>query len=219
MSYETKYELEIQPANGARLEDIINNLFEFSEHAEWVIDQHGNSRQDGTWYGEERDLCFFSKRYPEELFILSGVGEDEDDIWKKYIKNGKCQHSQAKIVFDSYDENKLEDNDFEPRMAYVLEIIKDNVKNSSIEIPEHIQKYLSADDDDFNFVDWIYFHTVMKKYSTKLSDVANQIGSKIRIRVKVYVDPIIVGAIPKLEKIFFFENGEYNIIENLKEEK
>lgn len=59
------------------------------------------------WYEHEVDLKAFSKRFPEILFTLKGEGEESDDVWIKYFKNGKMQHVIARIVFDPFDEAKL----------------------------------------------------------------------------------------------------------------
>lgn len=59
------------------------------------------------WYDHEKDLRALSNVFPGWLFILSGKGEENGDIWKKYFLNGKCQVAQAKIVIDEFDENKL----------------------------------------------------------------------------------------------------------------
>lgn len=40
-------------------------------------------------YEHDYDLIEFSKKYPNALFILDGVGEEYPDIWRKYFKNGK----------------------------------------------------------------------------------------------------------------------------------
>jgi len=42
------------------------------------------------------------------VFTLWGDGDDSEDFWYKYYKNGKMQACPAKISYDPYDERKLE---------------------------------------------------------------------------------------------------------------
>jgi hypothetical protein len=41
------------------------------------------------WYGYDDEMKTYSKKYPKVTFILFGIGEEEDDYWKIYYKNGK----------------------------------------------------------------------------------------------------------------------------------
>lgn len=59
------------------------------------------------WYEHDKDMIMVSKKYKNMLFTLTGYGEDESDIWKKYYYNGKMQSAHAKITFDSFDPAKL----------------------------------------------------------------------------------------------------------------
>lgn len=59
------------------------------------------------WYNHEYDMRLFSKNHPDVLFILSGKGEEFDDIWKEYHKNGLMQKTYAEMVFEDFDETKL----------------------------------------------------------------------------------------------------------------
>ena len=59
------------------------------------------------WYEHERDMRDFSKKYPDILFILSGEGEENEDVWRAYFKNGKMQKCKAIISFDPFDADKL----------------------------------------------------------------------------------------------------------------
>lgn len=59
------------------------------------------------WYNHEKDMISASEQFPDYVLELSGEGEESGDIWKKYFKNGKMQICQAEIVFDEFDENKL----------------------------------------------------------------------------------------------------------------
>jgi hypothetical protein len=60
------------------------------------------------WYEHDEDMKRLSNRFPTVLFTLEGKGEESGDIWIKYFKGGKSQRVNAKIVFDPYDESKLE---------------------------------------------------------------------------------------------------------------
>jgi ABC-type Fe3+-hydroxamate transport system substrate-binding protein len=59
------------------------------------------------WYSHQEDMRSFSKKYPEVLFILSGEGEDPEDMWKEYHKNGLMQKVNAEITFEEFNETKL----------------------------------------------------------------------------------------------------------------
>ncbi len=61
------------------------------------------------WYEHEEELCAFSTRFPAVLITVTGYGEENDDIWRKYFKNGKVQMEFAEMTFESFDESKLRD--------------------------------------------------------------------------------------------------------------
>ena len=59
------------------------------------------------WHIHEQDMKELSKIYPETTFLLEGQGEESEDIWRKYFKNGKMQVCKAETVFPAFDESKL----------------------------------------------------------------------------------------------------------------
>lgn len=61
------------------------------------------------WYEHEHDMKKLSKMNPEVVFSLYGIGENYEDKWVKYFKNGKMQLSFAKMSFEEFDESKLKD--------------------------------------------------------------------------------------------------------------
>ena len=96
MGYITDYEVTAS-------DEVINAVSEESGYTSWDYDTLGCCK----WYYHEKHCLSVSKRYPNELITLKGVGEEYPDIWVKYFKNGKMQESRAKIVFDDFDEGKL----------------------------------------------------------------------------------------------------------------
>lgn len=78
------------------------------EIAEYCFDESDNGcLYSAKWYEHEEDMLKFSKLFPDELFTLSGNGEEDTDIWRKYFKNGKCQVALASITYDEFDEKLL----------------------------------------------------------------------------------------------------------------
>ena len=59
------------------------------------------------WYTQDENMLQLSKMYPDVIFELTGNGEEKEDIWRTYYKNGKKQEVNVQIVFESYDESKL----------------------------------------------------------------------------------------------------------------
>lgn len=67
------------------------------------------------WFHHEYDLKEFSTKYPDVLFILTGVGEENyfegnklvADIWIKYFCNGKYYKDKLDFQFLKFDSNKL----------------------------------------------------------------------------------------------------------------
>ena len=59
------------------------------------------------WYTYDIDMKRYSKKHPEITFLLEGQGENSEDLWRCYFKNGKMFHTDAKIIYEEYDESKL----------------------------------------------------------------------------------------------------------------
>jgi len=59
------------------------------------------------WYEHEIDMKKLSEKFSKTLFILSGEGEESEDIWTKYFLNGKSQICKAEIIVPPFDKSKL----------------------------------------------------------------------------------------------------------------
>lgn len=101
MGYYTKYTLIFKA-----IPEIEKAVIEFLEENEDYcgIAEHS---QEAKWYEWKPDMFALSKMFPGVLFTLEGVGEEDDDHWKAYFYNGKCQHETAEIKIAPFDFNKL----------------------------------------------------------------------------------------------------------------
>lgn len=99
MGYYTGYSLVIEGGNN----DIIKELRKENQNAEYALDDNGDTEECIKWYEHEEDFRKFSMKHPEILFSLHGEGEESEDIWKAYFKNGKMQKCEAKITFEEFN--------------------------------------------------------------------------------------------------------------------
>jgi len=106
MSYDTRFNLDTYKAR-VNINEILEKEKNF-EGLNYAIDSDGSSIDRVKWYTHEDDMKKLSKKYSNIIFVLEGVGQDDQDIWIKYFKDSKMQVCKAKITFDEYDENKLE---------------------------------------------------------------------------------------------------------------
>lgn len=79
------------------------------EDAKATLDRGYDPFENGEirWYEHEAEMRELSKQFPEVLFELHGEGEQNDDMWYKYFKNGKMQTCSVIIDFPPFDEKKL----------------------------------------------------------------------------------------------------------------
>lgn len=106
MGYYTRHTLTIfDCADTSEIQEYINN----NDDMEYALgDDFGESSDSCKWYDYQEDMKTMSATFPSILFLLEGKGEEAGDVWKEYYLNGKFQRCQAKLVFDEFDENKLE---------------------------------------------------------------------------------------------------------------
>jgi len=87
--------------------ELIQQFREECEYAAHCLNEDGSSGESGKWYEHEDDMRAFSLEHPGVLFEMTGEGEENEDMWRKYFKDGKMQRCEARITFDDFDENKL----------------------------------------------------------------------------------------------------------------
>jgi len=101
MSYLTTYTLTCDT------NAMIEELRQENEAASIAFNELGEPFEKIGWFTWREDLQEFSKKHPDDLFILEGDGEDTSDLWKCYFKNGKSQKAWAKITYDEFDPEQL----------------------------------------------------------------------------------------------------------------
>lgn len=111
MGYRTFYNLFIKDVQGNDIpentkHEIIDDLRENYNDAADAINDEGQGEMDTNWENDA-DMNEFSLKYPNMVFEVSGTGDDAEDRWSTYYKNGKMQHCPVEFVYPPYDENKL----------------------------------------------------------------------------------------------------------------
>ena len=50
------------------------------------------------WYDHDRDMALLSTRFPDAVFQLDGDGEEDDDTWRCFYKNGMIQDGALEVI-------------------------------------------------------------------------------------------------------------------------
>lgn len=117
MGYNTNYNLRcdlmiagkaVKLVDDAPLLDVIEDLRQYSEEANYSLDYNGSSSgKEARWYRHEEELLIFSQQHPNILFTLHGEGEESGDVWNKYFLNGKVQIARASMEIAPFYPAKL----------------------------------------------------------------------------------------------------------------
>lgn len=112
MSYMTDFTLtagpfppEFSAGDRDRLAQELENMGVFDcSHME---DDFCEASVYATWYESDDDMLLLSTRFPGLVFTLTGCGENHDDIWISYYRDGCSQHEIARIEYGDFDPAKL----------------------------------------------------------------------------------------------------------------
>jgi hypothetical protein len=102
MSYNTWYELKHDAAGDPKKKAIE----EYIEANEELRDAVGSNQSHVKWYEHDDDMLKLSKEFPEVTFILSGEGEESDDMWESKYKDGKMATRCPVIEWPEFGELK-----------------------------------------------------------------------------------------------------------------
>lgn len=109
MGYYTEYNLEIK-TDANKYDDALRKAVEKLKELgviDYALYEDLESCDTCKWYEHESDMKKVSEFVEDVLFELKGIGEESDDMWIKYFKNGKMQTCKAKIVYESFEETQL----------------------------------------------------------------------------------------------------------------
>ena len=56
------------------------------------------------WYTEPTDMKKFSKKFPDAIFIVSGYGEEHNDVWEHRYKNGKMEERHQIFAWSEWED-------------------------------------------------------------------------------------------------------------------
>lgn len=101
MGYYTYYSMRVE---GENLQSFMSDFEAGAVEAEYgtlddMFDPSGYAHDSMKWYDRREDMTRISIRYPNTLFIIAGAGEDSDDKWKEYYRNGQMEHVYAEITY------------------------------------------------------------------------------------------------------------------------
>jgi hypothetical protein len=130
MGYYTKYELDYKLPNKTEepvgedfikackenkveipkyLQNVINDVPTLQESVDkYISDKLEDYFEDECkWYEHNEDMGKMSLSFPDVLFTLTGDGEESEDSWVAFYKNGKVQEERAKVTYGDFDPKKL----------------------------------------------------------------------------------------------------------------
>lgn len=96
-----KYCMECgKPTTPDTIDAVIGKYIEErGESIGYALAPDGTSNEVCKWYEWQADVMAMSAAFAGVLFTLTGHGEDKDDIWVAYFRDGKSQVHKAEIVF------------------------------------------------------------------------------------------------------------------------
>ena len=105
MGYYTRYSLEVHGIKDVEehtsLREIINDFYCFQddEFDLYESEAYFSPEDETKWYKHETDMINLSKHFPNMTFCLEGIGEDREDMWRKYFHAGVVECCPAQISY------------------------------------------------------------------------------------------------------------------------
>jgi|GEM_PF-3211568 len=115
MGYYSTFKLTVQEEDGSPLQE--PDFSQIVEHFDilgvinYALTETLDTYENVKWYNSDEHIGFVSKLFPKYIFVLTRDGEEPGDHSKTFYKEGKMQRTQARMVYDEFDPNKLKDCD------------------------------------------------------------------------------------------------------------
>lgn len=106
MGYLTTYNLIIENATPDE-EDKIHEMLMKLDIIGYALDDNFDSYDSVMWYSYDDDMLKVSRAFPHVHFILSGEGENNDDIWEHHFLGGRSARYDAEIVIPPFNIDDL----------------------------------------------------------------------------------------------------------------
>lgn len=110
MGYYTYFSLEVEGGPAEQHCPTCGNVgtWDWQDVISTFLNDYNPFQESSKWYEWEDDMKRFSLQHPDYTFIIEGAGEETDDRWRAYIKNGKCHRDQMIMRFPDFDPSTLE---------------------------------------------------------------------------------------------------------------
>lgn len=96
IGYETRYTLEHDNPDAT---DAINEAI---ENQTGYVDFSRGHVTDSQWDDWYDDMRMVSVLFPGTMFILTGVGEDNLDMWKARFIDGMVEEVRAEVIYPAF---------------------------------------------------------------------------------------------------------------------
>ena len=95
--------------------------------------------QDDTWYSCRADMIQLSRTFPDVYFQLYVEGEDHNDDWRAFFKDGRYQENYAERVYEPLIPDEFIDGDASEEVQEDEDIIRaerqKRLPDSSLSLP------------------------------------------------------------------------------------
>ena len=88
-------------------EEIIKSFRQYSQDAEYCLEENGYGVESAKWHELESDLRWLSKSYPNVMFHCYRNGEESEDFEKIYATGGKLQSVYGEVVYPEFNRKEL----------------------------------------------------------------------------------------------------------------
>lgn len=108
MGYYTDFIIKSEGLTAKQLKSELISINEYLDPSDFD-DEWGNEEVQTClkWYEYSKDINKLSLKYPEILFIITGDGENREDVWREYHLGGKSYIDMIDFNFPEFDKEKL----------------------------------------------------------------------------------------------------------------